>query len=146
MGHSGLDERFISTPCSISMGLERFRYQVGVAPRDAPEAVFVLPDPLRSLPRRIIITYQGADCPPYCRHSQVLAEKEQEKEGGLVGGAGSAWKDLAGLSQCSSRSLQSPWEARAGPEARLSSACPLVQADPGDAAPPSLCGRRASQG
>lgn len=63
------------------MGPERFRYQVGVAPRDGSEAVFVLLDPLQYPPRRIIITHQGALCPPYRRHSQVLADKEQEKEG-----------------------------------------------------------------
>lgn len=55
-----------------------------------------------------------------------------------MGGAGLACGDLAGLSQCSSRSLQSPCRgqgvAKVGPAARLSSACPLVQADPGDAA------------
>lgn len=42
----------------------------------------MLPDLLQSLPRRFIITHQGAECPPYCRHSQVLAEKEQEEKEG----------------------------------------------------------------
>lgn len=58
-----------------------------------------------------------------------------------MGGAGSAWRDLAGISQCGSRSPQSPWDARAGPEAWLSSACPLVQADLGMQPRPASVGK-----
>ena len=31
-------------------------------------------------PRRIITTHQGAECPPYGRRSQDLAEREEKEE------------------------------------------------------------------
>ena len=51
---------------------------------------FCTPDPLQPSTRRIITTHQGAECPPYCRHSHDLAEREEEEVGGIVGGAGPA--------------------------------------------------------
>lgn len=65
-----------------------------------------------------------------------------------MGGAGPDWRDLARLSQCGSRSLQSPCE-RPRRGQGLGSALPahsLVQTDPGDAAQTSLWEERASQG
>lgn len=53
---------------------------------------FVPPDPLQSPPRRIIITHQGTECPPYRRRSQGLAEKERRRRED----SGRSWPRLEG--------------------------------------------------
>lgn len=54
---------------------------------------FCAPDPLQPPTRRIITTHQGAECPPYCRHSHDLAEREEEEVGG---DSGRSWPSLEG--------------------------------------------------
>ena len=58
----------------------------GGVPWDGPQGHYLrAPDPLQPPTRRIITTHQGAECPPYCRHSHGPGWKGGRRGGGDSG-------------------------------------------------------------